>query len=80
VDDRSEKMNYKIREAQVQKVPYMLIVGDKEVAARNVSVRHRHAGDLGPKDVEQLGARMARLAQERALVEESQPATAGGVQ
>jgi threonyl-tRNA synthetase len=80
VDDRSEKMNYKIREAQVQKVPYMLIVGDKEIAARNVSVRHRHAGDLGAADVEQLGARMARLAQERALVEESQPATAGGVQ
>jgi threonyl-tRNA synthetase len=80
VDDRSEKMNYKIREAQVQKVPYMLVVGDKEVAARNVSVRHRHAGDLGPMDVEQLGGRMARLAQERALVEESQPATAGGVQ
>jgi len=79
VDDRSEKMNYKIREAQVQKVPYMLVVGDKEIAARSVSVRHRQAGDLGPMDVEDLGAKIARLAAERALVEESQPATAGGV-
>ena len=41
-------MNYKIREAQVQKVPYMLVVGDKESGGRStVSVRHRHAGDLG---------------------------------
>ena len=80
VDDRSEKMNYKIREAQVQKVPYMLVVGDKEIAARGVSVRHRQAGDLGPMDVEDLGAKIARLAAERALVEESPPPTAGGVQ
>src|SRR5437773_2985989 len=42
VDDRSEKMNYKLREAHVQKVPYMLVVGDREEAARTVSVRHRH--------------------------------------
>ena len=47
VDDRSEKLGYKIREAQVQKVPYMLVVGDKEVEAKTVSVRHRQAGDLG---------------------------------
>jgi threonyl-tRNA synthetase len=71
VDDRNEKLGYKIREAQVQKVPYMLVVGDKEVAAANVSVRHRHAGDLGPADVEALGARIARLTKERALQEES---------
>jgi threonyl-tRNA synthetase len=77
VDDRSEKLGYKIREAQVQKVPYMLVVGDKEVAAANVSVRHRHAGDLGPADVQALGARIARLATERALQEES--ALPGGV-
>jgi threonyl-tRNA synthetase len=79
VDDRSEKMNYKIREAQVQKVPYMLVVGDKEIAARTVSVRHRHAGDLGPTDVDGLGAKIARLAAERALVEEKPPPIAGGV-
>jgi threonyl-tRNA synthetase len=80
VDDRSEKMNYKIREAQVQKVPYMLVVGDKEIAARNVSLRHRHAGDLGVTDVGALGDKMARLALERALVEEPVTPSVGGVQ
>jgi len=44
-DDRSEKLGYKIREAQVQKVPYMLVVGDKEAESGAVSVRHRQAGD-----------------------------------
>jgi threonyl-tRNA synthetase len=78
VDDRSEKMGYKIREAQVQKIPYMLVVGDKEAAAGNVSVRHRQAGDLGPADVETLGARLARGAAERALHEEA-PGHSGGV-
>ena len=77
VDDRSEKMGYKIREAQVQKVPYMLVVGDKEVGAGTVSVRHRQAGDLGPAEVETFGAKVARLAAERALQEE--PASPGGV-
>lgn len=48
LDARNEKVNYKIREAQVQKVPYMLVVGDKETANHMVSVRHRAEGDLGP--------------------------------
>ncbi len=77
VDDRSEKMGYKIREAQVQKVPYMLVVGDKEAAAGNVSVRHRQKGDLGPAEVEALGRKIAQLSTERALQEES--ASSGGV-
>lgn len=47
VDDRNEKVNFKIREAQMQKVPYMLVVGDREEEAGNVSVRHRRRGDLG---------------------------------
>jgi threonyl-tRNA synthetase len=46
-DTRNEKVGYKIREAQVQKVPYMLVVGDKEEAAGEVSVRERAAGDKG---------------------------------
>jgi threonyl-tRNA synthetase len=80
VDDRSEKMNYKIREAQVQKVPYMLVVGDREEAARTVSVRHRQAGDLGAMAPEAVAAKIARLAAERALLEEQpQPAPVGGV-
>ena len=47
VDDRNEKIGFKIREAQVQKVPYMLVLGDKEVAEGLVSVRSRRDGDLG---------------------------------
>ncbi len=47
VDSRSEKMGYKIREAQVNKVPYMLIVGDREMSADSVSLRKRAEGDLG---------------------------------
>ncbi len=47
VDDRSERMNLKIREAQLERVPFMLIVGDKEMAASSVSVRLRNGEDLG---------------------------------
>jgi threonyl-tRNA synthetase len=79
LDDRSDRMGYKIREAQLHKIPYMLVVGDKEAEARTVSVRHRQAGDLGPLDVDALGEKVARLAAARALSEEPQPATAGGV-
>jgi threonyl-tRNA synthetase len=48
VDERQEKVNYKIREAQLQKIPYMLVVGDKEAAEGQVAVRSRAKGDLGP--------------------------------
>ena len=47
LDDRNEKIGYKIREAQLQKVPYMLIIGDKEVEAKTVGVRSRKDGDIG---------------------------------
>lgn len=47
VDSRSEKIGYKIREAQLEKVPYMFIIGDKDIEANTVSVRHRKDGDLG---------------------------------
>lgn len=47
VDDRAEKIGYKIREAQLQKVPYMLVVGDKEQEAGEVGVRNRKDGDIG---------------------------------
>ncbi len=46
-DLRNEKIGYKIREAQTQKVPYMLVIGDKEAVSGTVSVRHRSEGDLG---------------------------------
>jgi threonyl-tRNA synthetase len=52
VDDRNEKVNLKIREAQLQKIPYMLVVGGREAEAGQVAVRHRKRGDLGPSAVE----------------------------
>ncbi len=52
VDARQEKINYKIREAQLQKIPYMLVIGDREAAEGTVAVRSRAAGDLGPRTVE----------------------------
>ena len=51
VDERYEKIGYKIREAQLQKIPYMLVVGDKETASDAVSVRSRADGDLGSQPV-----------------------------
>lgn len=53
-DMRSEKIGYKIREAQLQKIPYMLIVGEKEAESNTVSVRHRKEGDLGAMSVEEF--------------------------
>jgi len=53
VDDRNEKVNLKIREAQLQKVPYMLVIGGREAEAGQVAVRHRKRGDLGPIAVEE---------------------------
>ena len=47
VDSRNERMNQKIRTAQLQKVPYMLVVGDREAEASAVAVRSRDGGDLG---------------------------------
>jgi threonyl-tRNA synthetase len=49
VDERQEKIGYKIREAQLQKVPYMLVVGDKEAADGTIAVRSRAGGDLGTR-------------------------------
>ena len=57
IDTRQEKVNYKIREAQVQKIPYMLVVGDREAAGGLVAVRSRSAGDLGAESVEAFVAR-----------------------
>src|SRR6185436_14979196 len=49
LDERQEKIGYKIREAQLQKVPYMLVVGDREAADGTLSVRSRTAGDQGAR-------------------------------
>ena len=58
VDDRNEKIGYKIREAQLRKVPYMLVVGDKEIEANAVAVRSRKEGDIGQVDVDKFLEKM----------------------
>ena len=57
-DDRNEKLGYKIRSAQMEKVPYMLIVGEKEVEEKAVSVRKRDEGDIGSMKVEEFTAKV----------------------
>ena len=52
LDDRQEKIGYKIREAQLQKVPYMLVVGEKEIETNSVGVRSRKEGDIGAEPLE----------------------------
>ena len=52
LDERQEKIGYKIREAQLQKIPYMLVAGDREVAEQTVSVRSRSAGDQGSQAID----------------------------
>ena len=54
LDDRNEKIGYKIREAQLEKVPYMLVIGDKEVEGNKVAVRSRKEGDMGAISVEEF--------------------------
>lgn len=54
LDDRNEKIGKKIREAQLEKVPYMLVVGDKEMAENKVAVRHRKEGDRGVLTINQF--------------------------
>ena len=60
IDTRNEKIGFKIREAQTQKIPYMLVLGDKEVEEKKVAVRGR-AGDLGAMD---LDAFIAKIVEE----------------
>ena len=54
LDNRNEKVGFKIREAEVKKVPYMLVIGDKEVESQKVSVRHKGDGDKGAVEIDAL--------------------------
>ncbi len=65
LDDRNEKVNYKIREAQLQKIPYMLIAGDREQRSGSVSVRNRFHGDEGVFPLAEFMARASQLAASR---------------
>ena len=66
LDGRNEKIGYKIREAQVQKIPYMLVVGEKEMESNTIGVRKRGEGDLGAVDVDQFVAQIAAEIKNRA--------------
>ena len=67
LDERNEKLPAKIRDAQLQKIPYMLVVGAKEAEAGTVSVRHRSKGDLGPKPHADVVATLQREVETRAI-------------
>lgn len=67
VDERSEKVNYKIREAQLQKIPYMLVVGDREAANGQVALRTRKGGDLGARSVDEVVAMIAEKNRTRSV-------------
>jgi len=64
-DLRNEKIGYKIREAQVQKIPYMLILGDKEIEQNMVAVRSRREGDIGKMTLEQFIAKLKKEIEEK---------------
>jgi threonyl-tRNA synthetase len=65
VDETNEKVGYKIRKAQMEKVPYMGIIGDKEVEANTLSIRDRSKGDIGAKPVEEVIAHIQELTETR---------------
>ncbi len=66
VDDRNEKIGKKIREGQLEKVPYMLVIGDKEAEAGQVAVRHRADGDLGVMSAEEFTAVLKEVVDSKA--------------
>ncbi len=69
LDERSEKVNLKIREAQLQKIPYMLVVGDREAQAGQVSVRNRKTGDQGVVSLDEFVQRLSQAVESKNLVE-----------
>ena len=58
LDDRSEKIGFKIRSAQMEKIPYMILVGDKDIEAGTISVRSRKNGDEGATSIDDFIARI----------------------
>jgi threonyl-tRNA synthetase len=64
-DARPEKVGYKIREAQMEKIPYMIIVGDKEIDEEKIAVRSRSEGDLGVMAVKEFAGRIVREIEEK---------------
>lgn len=67
VDDRNEKMNYRIREAQLQKIPYMLVLGEKERESNTIAVRNRKKGDLGVMSFDELADKLNKEIAEKSV-------------
>ena len=67
LDDRNEKIGFKIREAQLEKIPYMLVLGDKEVESGKIAVRYRSKGDIGTLSKQEVMDRMAEEVQEKMI-------------
>ncbi len=67
LDDRNEKIGYKIREAQLEKIPYMFVIGDQEAASDSLAVRKRGAGDIGVKSVSELLATLSEEIRTKAI-------------
>jgi len=72
VNLRSEKIGAKIRNAQLQKVPFMLVLGDREMEERAVAVRERAQGDIGVMSIEEFKEMARKLVETRALTNNSQ--------
>ncbi|WAW15481.1 threonine--tRNA ligase [Peptostreptococcus equinus] len=69
LDDRTEKVGYKIREAQLEKIPYMIVVGEKESESGNISVRSRDEGELGEMKIEEFLEKIQKQISDRENVE-----------
>ncbi|MGL5328064.1 MAG: His/Gly/Thr/Pro-type tRNA ligase C-terminal domain-containing protein, partial [Peptostreptococcaceae bacterium] len=70
IDDRAEKTGFKIREAQLQKIPYMIIVGEKEEADKTISVRSRDQGEVGAVSLDEFTATILEEIKNRTNVEQ----------
>jgi threonyl-tRNA synthetase len=68
---RSDKIGAKIRDAQLQKVPFMLVLGDREMEQGTVAVRERSKGDIGVMSLEEFSRKARRLVESRALTNDS---------
>ena len=65
LDERNEKMQAKIRDAQLQKIPYMVVIGGREAQAGTLAIRHRQQGDLGPMTVKDFTDRVKKETADR---------------
>jgi threonyl-tRNA synthetase len=67
MDTRSEKIGFKIREAQLAKIPYMLVIGDNEVETEKITVRSRKEGDLGTFELSDFVGKLVKEKDNKAI-------------